>query len=158
MYAMLVWALSWKQLNNPLALLCGWMILWSGFWSASMITRQKFVVTSWLLFSLPHLHCAIYMDHRARGSNFHVIRPSIVRVLCWTVESREVWGHAPPENFRNLLSQRLFMVASKSSFNSQNLASHDIQDLQLIPFFLAKQKALRWDVHSMHILSTLSWH
>ena len=32
---------------------------------------------------------------------------------------------------------------SKSSFRSQNLASHNIQDLQLILFFLEKQKALR---------------
>ena len=42
----------------------------------------------------------------------YVARPSIVRVLCWTVETRRIWG--VPQ--KNLLSRRLFLVASKSSF------------------------------------------
>ena len=29
----------------------------------------------------------------------YVVRPSIVRVLCWTVETRGIWGHGPPEKF-----------------------------------------------------------
>ena len=42
-------------------------------------------------------------------------------------ETSGVWGHAPPGKFQ---SQRLLLVPSESSFNSQNLALQDCKFIQ----------------------------
>ena len=53
------------------------------------------------------------------------------------IETRGIWGHAPPENFCNLQPLRLLLVASKTSL-TVNVTLNDVRLSKILRTLICK--------------------